>query len=263
MNRVDGKVAIVTGGGAGVGEAACELLASAGAKVVVTDINAETAVATVQRIHKAGGEALALKHNVASEADWKAVVDRCLGAYGQWDVLVNNAATSPLGACKDTELDEWRRSLAVNLDGTFLGVRFAINAMKDTSTNGSIINICSIAALAGDCQTTYSAAKGGVRYLSKSAAVECGKKGYGIRINTICPGPLDTAMSDGIRETPGWNQLKKLLAVGRFGRPLDIARGILFLASEDSSFITGTDLVIDGGITATNGGILMDYDSES
>ena len=260
MSRVDGKVALVTGGGSGIGKASCELLAQAGAQVVVTDIDLEAAKETVKAIVESNGEAIAVKHDVTREGDWKHVIDTTLQHFKKLDVLVNNAGMTLSNECKNTSLADWRRVQSVNLEGTFLGIRSGINAMISNTTTGSIINIASIGALQGGVSDiSYSASKGGVKMLSKSTAVECGTKGYNIRINAIYPGPIDSPMNDGLRDKPGWQMFQKLLPIGRIGQPNDIAKGVLFLASDDSSFMTGSDLVIDGGATAGCSGDLCDF----
>jgi len=258
LNRVDGKVALVTGGGRGIGKVSCELLAQAGAKVVVTDINPAAADVVANEIVSSGGVAIAVQHDVANENDWKNAVGAALERYGKLDVLVNNAGMSLFNECKDTSLEDWRRTQSVNLEGVFLGVRSGINAMIGNEGVGSIINIASIGALLGGVSdVSYAAAKSGVRMLTKAAAVECGTKGYNIRINTIYPGTIDSPMNDVVRDSPGWRMIKKLLPIGRLGLPIDIARGVLFLASDDSSFMTGSDLVIDGGATAGASGDIL------
>ena len=260
MNRVDGKIALVTGAGAGIGRATCELLALAGAKVVVTDINLIAAEETVKSITSAGGEALAIQHDVASEDDWERAINKTLESYSKLDVLVNNAGICVAPGVIDTSLADWRREQSVILEGTFLGVRSAMRVMKDNVTTGSIINISSIAALNGENHSaSYAACKAGVKILSKCAAVDCGKAGYNIRVNTLFPGTINTPMSEQFEGTPGWELLKKVMPLGRLGEPIEIARGVLFLASDDSSFMTGSDLVIDGGITAGGVSSLFDF----
>jgi len=253
MNRVDGKVAIVTGGGSGMGKASCELLAKAGAQVVVTDINLASAQETKKIIIETGGDAIAIQHDVANETDWKTVIDLTLEHFKKLDVLVNNAAIPSAGEksitgqekdFKDTSLEDWRTVQSVNFDGVFLGIRYAINTMIGNEQTGSIINIASTAGIEADgSPVPYAASKGGVRMLSKAAAVDCRTGGYDIRVNSIYPGPIDTSMRLPIEES----LKQKLKQEGHLGAPIDIARGVLFFASDDSSFITGSELVIAGG----------------
>jgi len=258
MNRVDGKVALVTGGGSGIGKASCELLAKAGAQVVVADINLSSAQETAKAILDAGGEAIAIQQDVTSETDWSRVIDLTLEHFKKLDVLVNNAGIgAPRGSkgtslddflCKDTSLEDWRSVQSVNFDGVFLGIRSAINAMIDNERTGSIINISSTAGLVGGASTVpYSASKGGVRILSKSVAIECRTKGYNIRVNSIFPGAIDTPFNLPIEESRKQEMKQQRV----MAEPIDIARGVLFLASDDSLFMTGSDLIIDGGLTAS------------
>ena len=172
MNRVDNKVALVTGGGGGIGLASCQLLAQAGAKIVVTDINLAAAERSAKEIITAGGEAFAIEHDVSSEVDWENVMDQTLGHYKKIDILVNNAGTIISGECKDLSLKDWQTVVNVNLDGVFLGTRSAINAMLDNESMCSIINVASGGGMMG-CQnnSSYSASKAGVRMLTKSVAL--------------------------------------------------------------------------------------------
>lgn len=258
MNQVNGKVSIVTGAGSGIGREISLLLAEAGSIVVTTDIDKSSAEETVGAITENGGSALAIRHDVSDEQEWQEVVDETIGRYKKLDVLVNNAGIIIPEKHVDTSYDNWRKVLGVNLDGTFLGMRSAIRVMKDFDNVSSIINICSVSGLMGDGCASYSASKGGVRILTKSAAVECGRLNYGIRVNAVYPGSIDTPLNRQALSDDIWRQLEQLHPLKRFGEPSEIAKGVLFLASDDSSFITGSDLVIDGGMTAGVGGILID-----
>ncbi len=258
MNRVDEKVAIVTGGGSGIGEASSELLAEGGASVVVTDVNEEAAEHTANIIKQKGGQAISMHQDVADEGRWQEVVDTTITEFGKLDVLVNNAGVSGAGGdnIEDGTFENWRNIMSINLDAVYLGCKIAVDAMKDKG--GSIINISSVMGIVGGAGPAYNASKGGVRLLSKSVAVYCGTMGYRIRVNSVHPGYIWTPMvrrfveiSD---EVASEEELQEMLVlrhpIGRLGEAQDIARGICFLASDDAGFITGSELVIDGGYTA-------------
>ncbi len=192
--RVDGKVAIVTGGARGLGEAMCLRLAEEGANVVVTDINLKGAGAVAERL---GDAALAVEHDVASEEDWVRVVDSTRERFGGLHVIVNNAGIIRLGTVEDETLEQFRRTTAVMLDGVFLGMKHGIRGIRDSGAPGSIINLSSIAAESGySPYIGYVAAKGGVRAMTRSAAIHCQERGYPIRVNSILPGALETPMGD-------------------------------------------------------------------
>jgi NAD(P)-dependent dehydrogenase (short-subunit alcohol dehydrogenase family) len=253
MDRVKGKVAIITGGGGGLGKAQALLLAREGAKVVVTDLDEAHGQSVAEEIKGHGGEAMFIQHDVSSEAQWKSVINETLKQFGKLDILVNNAGVIIFKNIHDTSLDEWRWLMSINLDGVFLGTKYAMEAMKK-SGGGSIINISSAAGIIGTLDTSaYHASKGGVRIFTKAAALECSKAGYdyNIRVNSVHPGVMKTSMVEGLME----DEEKKKAAlswhpIGRFGEPEDVAYGVLYLASDESSFVTGTELVIDGGWTA-------------
>jgi len=253
MDRVKGKVAIVTGGVGGLGRAIARLLSEEGAKVVLTDIDDAAARAAAEGMHSRGGNAVGAAHDVSSETDWRRVLDTTLETFGRLDVLVNNAGVILYKKIEDISLEEWRRVMRVNLDGVFLGTRFAIGAMRK-SGGGSIVNIASTAALIGNPDAAvYHASKGGVRAFSRAAAIECSKAGYGynIRINSIYPGVIDTAMAEDLKEDESkYRAAMNWHAMGHFGEPSDVAFGVVYLASDESKFITGSELVIDGGWTA-------------
>jgi NAD(P)-dependent dehydrogenase (short-subunit alcohol dehydrogenase family) len=255
MNRVDGKVALVTGGGGGIGQACCEMLAKAGAAVVVTDINMAAAEATAKLINQSGGKALALLLDVAKEKSWETVVEKTLATYQQLNILVNNAGIALPGECKTTTLADWEKVISINLNGVFLGIKTAINAMVEGDHQGSIVNISSGYGITGGGLASYSASKGGVTILTKSVAVECGRLGYNIRVNSVHPGGVETNITQNQKqqdgEQEGLKDYLKKVPMGRMGTPQEIAKGVLFLASDDASFITGSALSIDGGRTAS------------
>ncbi len=253
MDRVKDKVAIITGAAGGLGSAQALLLAKEGAKVVVTDIDEAQGNKVAKEIGEEGGKAIFLKHDVSSEQDWIAVIEKTLSEFSKLDVLVNNAGVILFKNIADTSLDEWRWVIRINLDGVFLGTKYAMEAMKK-SGGGSIINLSSTAGIVGTLDTSsYHASKGGVRIFTKAAALECSKAGYdyNIRVNSVHPGVIKTAMTkdlledeDSRREVTDWHP------IGHVGDPEDIAYGVLYLASDESKFVTGSELVIDGGWTA-------------
>ena len=255
MGRVEGKVALVTGGRRGLGEASAVLLGREGAKVAITDRKADGADAVLNRISAAGGKAIFIQQDVAKEEDWRRTLDDVLKQFGRLDILVNNAG---VGAGKNVEeltLDDWRWVMSVNLDGVFLGTKYAIGAMKK-SGGGSIINMSSIEGMVGDRRlAAYDASKGGVRILTKSAALHCAKAGYNIRVNSLHPGFIDTPMVTGFVKAQGdaaaaRKELEQLHPIGHLGEPDDVAYAVLYLASDESKFVTGSELVVDGDFTA-------------
>lgn len=254
MDRVKGKVAIVTGAASGIGRATASLLAKEGAKVVIADIDGVNGRKVAEEIRREGGEALFVKHDVTTESDWSEVIEKTLAEFGKLDILVNNAGVLFLEKIEDTSLEEWRWLMSVNLDGVFLGTKYAIRAMKG-SGGGSIINLSSVAGIIGtnDDTSAYHASKGAVRLFTKAAALECSKAGYNynIRVNSVHPGVIKTKMTEGMFEDEA--MMKKQMQrhiIGYLGEPNDIAYGILYLASDESKFVTGAELVIDGGWTA-------------
>ncbi len=258
MNRIDGKIAIVTGGGSGIGEATSESLAASGGRIVVTDVDEEAAIHTVDIIRQRGGEAIALHQDVTDEGRWAEVIETTVSTYGRPSVLVNNAGISGVGQdnIEESTFEQWRAIMNINLDAVYLGCKHAIGQMK--AEGGSIVNISSIMGIVAGAGPAYNASKGGVRLLSKSLAVYCGNQGYNIRVNSVHPGFIWTPMVRRIAETSEevstedelYESLLLRHPIGRLGVAEDIAKGVTFLASDDSSFITGSELVIDGGYTA-------------
>jgi len=254
MKRVEGKVALVTGASLGLGRAAAVMLAREGARVVLSDLKAEEGGQVAEEIVASGGEAMFLRQDVSNEEDWRRVMASVAFRFGPLDVLVNNAGVALSASIEDTSLEQWRWLMGINLDGVFLGTRYAIAAMKDRG--GSIINLSSIEGLIGDPNlAAYNASKGGVRLLTKSAALHCAKAGYKIRVNSIHPGYIRTPMVEGyVAAQADANAAEAAIAalhpLGHLGEPNDIAYGVLYLASDESKFVTGAELVIDGGYTA-------------
>lgn len=251
--RVDKKVALVTGAGAGLGEAIAIRLAEEGATVIVTDIDEASANRVANAI---GSCAVAMHQDVTSEARWIEIMAEIVERFGQLDVLVNNAGIALIGTVEDCTLQEWRKTHEINLDAVFIGTREAIKVMKHKS--GSIINISSVEGIIGEPKVAaYNSSKGGVRNFTKSAAMHCADKGYKIRVNSVHPGFIDTAMvskavgsmtaEDGAEFA---NHIISSIPVGYMGEPIDIANGVLFLASEESRYMFGSELVIDGGYIA-------------
>jgi 3(or 17)beta-hydroxysteroid dehydrogenase len=253
MDRVKDKVAMITGSAGGIGKAAGLLLAKEGAKVVLTDLDEAGVEAAAAEILSQGGQAVFARHDVANEDSCREAIEKTLGAFGKLDVLVNSAGVIIYKKIEDTTLAEWRWLMSVNLDGVFLGTKCAIGAMRKNGS-GSIINIASTAGLIGNPDASaYHASKGGVRLFSKAAAVECSQAGYGynIRVNSIYPGVINTRMADDLKkDREKYQTALSWHAMGRFGDPDDVAYGVLYLASDESKFLTGSELVIDGGWTA-------------
>jgi NAD(P)-dependent dehydrogenase (short-subunit alcohol dehydrogenase family) len=238
----------------GIGEACCTLLGREGAKVAVTDVDAKAGEAVAEEIRAAGGKAVFFRHDVSAEAEWSDVIAKTLEKYGGLDVVVNNAGIGATTTVEADTLEGWRRLMSVNLDGVFLGTKYGVEAMKERG--GSIINMSSILGLVGDAGTaSYCASKGGVRLLTKSAALHCAKNGYNIRVNSVHPGYIWTPMVENTMKARGdveggRKYLESLHPVGRLGEEEDVAYGVLYLASDESKFVTGAELVIDGGYTA-------------
>ncbi len=252
MGRVQGKVALVTGAASGIGLATAELLLDEGAKVVLTDLEKRRSAPALAAL---GQRARFLGLDVTDEENWIAITDAIVSEFGQLDILVNCAGVALLKDIEATTLDEWRTLHAVNLDGTFLGCKHAVRVMKDRG-GGSVVNLSSVAGLVGAGNlAAYSASKGGVRLLTKSVALHCARKGYNIRCNSVHPSFVDTpllqSMIEGARDPQKMQaNVEKAAPLGRLALPIDVARTILFLASDELAFTTGAEFVVDGGLTA-------------
>lgn len=257
--RVEGKIACVTGAANGIGRCATLALAREGAVVVATDIQEDSSNSLIEEIEAVGGTGIFLQHDVTHEPDWEIVVATIRDTFGRLDVLVNNAGIGlPNAPVTDILLEDWKRLMAVNIDGPFLGIKHALPLMRK-SGGGSIINVSSIAGIKASANASaYCASKGAVRLFTKSIALECAATKDGIRVNSLHPGIVETAIwdtligtgPDGSNARPRSATLaaftSNAVPLGRPGLPEEIAAGILWLASDESSYVTGTELVIDG-----------------
>ena len=263
MNRLDGKTALISGASRGIGAATAALMINAGANVIIGDVLKNKGEETAEKL---GSNAVFTSLNVTDEGDWSNAVELAVGKFGSLDILVNNAGLFLGRDFADISLDEWDRLASVNMTGVWLGTKVATDALAKSgaiSNQGSaIVNISSVAGLVGsELDPLYSMTKGGVTLFTKSTALNFGRKGYKIRVNSVHPGVIETDMGEQTfvsrAQQHGTNDVKKsrdvALAghpIGRLGIPEDIAKGIVFLASDDAGFMTGSALVIDGGLTA-------------
>lgn len=249
MKRLENKVAIVTGAAGGIGAAVAKLFAKEGAKVIATDMNDEKLKVWVVAARAEGLLIDYMKHNVTNESEWKKVAEKAFTLHGKLDILVNNAGVYPgYVDCENTSIELWGNVIAINLTGPFIGCKICIPHLRKAE-GGSIINIASIAGLVGGNGVAYSSSKGGLVLLGKDLAVSLAKDK--IRVNTVCPGGVLTPMTEDLMKAPGMeNTIKGMSPQGRMADPIEIAQGVLFLASDESSFMTGAELVIDGGSVA-------------
>lgn len=270
MTRLDNKTVLITGGAMGIGAATAKTLAQAGANLIVTDINTEAGCAVTDAILEAGGQARFQPLNATNEQDWTNLIDRCIAEHGGLDILINNAGIFRAKTIEDSSLSDWHEVMDTNIDSVFLGMKHGLRAMKERAQSqppglgGVMVNVASISAHSGTpCALAYTASKAAVAHMTKSAAMEFCALGYNIRVNAVLPGMIKTPMLNGlISEMAGLgafgtrepDQLEQIAAslhpIGRFGEADEIAKGILFLASEDSSYMTGSELIIDGGYIA-------------
>lgn len=247
--RLDGRVALVTGAASGIGKATSQRLASEGAAVVVTDLQDGAGEAVASGIRDDGGRAIFVHHDVSEEAGWEAALQATKEEFGRLDVLVNNAGIGDTAPIEETDLDEYERTIAVDQTGVFLGMKLAAPMLID-SGHGSIINVSSIFGTTGGfgASPAYHAAKGAVTTLTKNAALHWAVEG--IRVNSIHPGFIDTPLLEQAKGTPFEELLVSTTPMARLGRPEEVAATIAYLAGDDASFVTGTELYVDGGYTA-------------
>lgn len=257
--RMDGKVALITGGASGLGKATAELFAEQGARVMIADVDAPRGEAVAASL---GADAGFVRLDVTEEAGWIAAIKATQARFGGLHVLVQSAGIAITAAVTETSLEDWRRVHAIDLDGVFLGCKHGVPAIataianpESGSASGAIVNISSIAGIiAGHNMAAYNSAKAGVRHLSKSVALHCARQGLAIRCNSVHPTFIDTPILDDVAGSMDRDQalakLGRQVPMGRVGRPREVAYGILYLASDESSYTTGSELLIDGGIAA-------------
>lgn len=252
MGRLEGKTALVTGAASGIGLQTSIRLAEEGARVMMTDINLEEGL---QQAEKPGDNTTFLKLDITEEEEWISVLDETVKRFDRLDILVNSAGMVLIADVEQITLEDWRKVHAVNLDGTFLGCKHGVRVMKEFGA-GSIINLSSVSGMIGGFNlAAYNSSKGAVRMLTKSVALHCARAGYGIRCNSIHPTFIETPMLESmIRDSPDPEKARQTLVrqvpLRRIGKPDDVANMIVYLASEESTFVTGTEMVIDGGVIA-------------
>ncbi len=248
--RLENKVALISGGARGMGAAEARMFAREGAKVVIGDVLEAEGRQVEAEINETGGRCVFVRLDVTQESQWQQAVETAVARFGKLDVLVNNAGIALRGVLEDTSSEDWDRVMDVNAKGVFLGTKAAIPEMRKAG-GGSIVNISSMSGMVGKSyiQPVYNASKGAVRIFTKSAAIQYAKEG--IRVNSVHPGPIDTPMAGERLNNPELQrQADERSPMGRTAHPDEVAYGVLFLASDESSFMTGSELVIDGGATA-------------
>ena len=248
--RLENKVALISGGARGIGASIAGLFASEGAKIIIGDVLEEQGRRTAANINESGGDCFFIRLDVTNESDWERAVGEAVTRFGKLQILVNNAGISARGNVEETSAADWTRTMDINVKGAFLGTKQVIPSMR-AGGGGSIVNISSGAGIAPQPGTSgaYAASKGAVRIFSKSTAVQYAQDN--IRCNSVHPGPIETDMLRATRsDTSALEAMMGRVPLGRFGRPEEIAYGVLYLASDESSFVTGSELVIDGGRTA-------------
>ena len=248
--RLEGKVAFISGGGRGMGAVEARMFAAEGTCVSIGDVLEDESRKVVEQINEAGGRAIFLPLDVTSEAQWNSAVAATVSEFGKLDILVNNAGVGATSMVETTTVEEWDRVMDINAKGVFLGTKAALPEMRRAG-GGSIINISSQLGLVGmDISSPqYQASKGAVRLFTKSTAIQYAKEG--IRVNSVHPGPINTPMTERRRGDPDHQRIMlSRIPMGRYGESEEVAYGVLFLASDESSFMTGSELVIDGGWTA-------------
>ena len=257
MGRIEGRICMVTGAASGIGLAIAQRFAREGGKVALTDIAVATGDAATAALCAAGHDAVFMQHDASNEADWARVIEATCARWGRIDILVNNAGIGLAGSIENVTTDIWRRTLAVNLDSVMFGTQQAVLRMK-LSGGGSIVNIASVEGIHGEpFAAAYNASKGGARLLTRSAAAYCARRGYNIRVNAVCPGFVETPLvGEAVKPLSLADQedfqkrVNGRFALGRMSKPDEIANCVLFLASDEASYVTGTDLIVDGGFSA-------------
>ncbi|MCH7997334.1 MAG: glucose 1-dehydrogenase [Chloroflexi bacterium] len=247
--RLEGKVALISGGARGIGAAEARLLAREGAVVVIGDVLEKEGRQLEEEINESGGRALFTRLDVTSEEDWQRAVQLTVDTFGKLDILVNNAGIIIRAPIEQTSVETWDTTMAVNAKGVFLGTKAVLPGMRQAG-GGSIVNLSSSAGIVGSvAAAAYSASKGAVRLFTKSTAIQHARDG--IRVNSVHPGPINAPMMDEIKvDSTKFQESVNIVPLGRFGEPEEVAYAVLFLASDESSYVTGSELVVDGGVTA-------------